>query len=104
MKIFGIGTDLMIIYTHPNNAHLIEQAVKEKEPFYFGIPKIVYSTYLEQHKLVGYKPKNERFIEYDACDWTIYFGFVEPIYEPLIYIFDERRSAIMGSQGIHQCG
>lgn len=89
----------MIIYTHPDNIRLVtKDLVNEKmydgEQFFSGEIKVITSRDMPRTRISGYKPKNERFVEYGVSDWTIYCGFVEPVYEPLFYLYEERRSTV----------
>ncbi len=91
----------MIVITHPDNIKLVTKDLVNKEmggPFFFGDIRVVQSDHVPRTRISGYKPKSERFFEWGICDWTIYFGFVEPIYEPVFYIYEE------GNSFINYCG
>lgn len=89
----------MIVITHPDNIKLVTKDLVNKkvydgEQFFFGEIRVVQSEHIPRTRISGYKSKSERFFEWGVCDWTIYFGFVEPIYEPVFYIYEEGNSFI----------
>lgn len=94
----------MKIITHPNNKHLINNFVERQNDPSNGVLltkfEVVFNSDIPEMTVKSYKPLNERFVEYDVCDWTIYCGFVVPdTYEPLFYIVEEQRSVFSSIDG-----
>lgn len=94
----------MKLITHPNNRHLIENYVEKQNDPKNGVLltkfEVVFNKYMPEMRVKSYKPLNERFVEYEVCDWTIYCGFVVPdVYEPLFYMGEEQRSVFNSIDG-----
>lgn len=93
----------MKLLTNPQNIHLIKEKMREfeQEGVFRTIPiEVIFSDSIPPMKVKSYKSLNERFVEYDVCDWTIYCGFVVPDeYEPLFVILQETRSVFNSIDG-----
>lgn len=97
----------MKLITHPNNRHLIDSYVEKQNDPKNGVLltklEVVFNKYIPEMKVESYKSLNERFVEYDVCDWTIYCGFVVPDQVGAIfYLVEEPKSIFNRSSKTHR--
>lgn len=99
---------MLKIVTHPKNSIYLElirldadkNLEKEGIKTIYGINSVPvsYDEDIPERYVAGQSGKVEKFIEHGTSDWEVYFGFTDPIYQPLFYLVDTRGFSIWGGR------
>ena len=55
---------------------------------------VSYDKDIPERYVAGQVGKEEKFVEHGTSDWEVYFGFTDPVYQPLFYVVETRGTSI----------